>query len=220
MRHRTLVSGLTAFVLFAAVAGRAAQKPQPAVLDDGRLQKSWFGGDFEFRETDDIDYLWVKPGFTLDGRSLHFAEWPQPEFIGPDGASRDTKDKRLAQDMAREMADVFAVGFSNAFGSRLKVSQSEGDVLVEGRIVDCTTGSTAAKVFVGFGAGSGATTIDLRFKDAASGELLMAIHHRVVSGTTWSTTDSKFVDWVDETAELLAKKGAETVYKKGDRVNE
>jgi hypothetical protein len=48
----------------------------------------------------------------------------------------------------------------------------------------------------------------------------MAIHHRVVSGTTWSTTDSKFVDWVDETAELLAKKGAEALYKKGDRVKE
>jgi hypothetical protein len=220
MRQPALVSTLIAVFILAPVASQAGSKPQPAVLDDGRLQKSWFGGDFEFRETDDIDYLWVKPGFTLDGRSLHFAEWPQPEFIGPDGASRDAKDKRLGQDMSREMADVFAVAFSNAFGSRLKVSQSEGDVLVEGRIVDCTTGSTAAKVFVGFGAGSGATTIDVRFKDAASGELLMAIHHRVVSGTTWSTTDSKFVDWVDETAELLAKKGAETVYKKGDRVNE
>ena len=55
MRHRTLVSGLTAVLVLAAVSGRAAQKPQPAVLDDGRLQKSWFGGDFEFRETDDID---------------------------------------------------------------------------------------------------------------------------------------------------------------------
>jgi hypothetical protein len=220
MRHRTLVTGFTAVLFLTAVAGRAAQKPQPAVLDDGRLLKSWFGGDFEFRETDDIDYLWVKPGFALDQHTLHFAAWPAPEFLGEDASGRDTKDMRLAQDMAREMADVFAVGFSNAFGSRLQVSQSEGDILVEGRIVDCTTGSTAAKVFVGFGAGSGATTIDVRFKDAASGELLMAMHHRVVSGTTWSTTDSKFVDWVDETAELLAKRGAESVYKKGDRVNE
>ena len=219
MRMRSLLA-VSLALLLAAASVRAASKPQPSVLDDGRLQKSWFGADLEFRETDDIDYLWVKPGFALDQHKLHFAPWPPPEFVGPDASSRDTKDKRLAQDMAREMSDVFAVGFSNAFGPRLEVSQSEGDVLVEGRIVDCTTGSTAAKVFVGFGAGSGATTIDLRFKDAASGDLLMALHHRVVSGTTWSTTDSKFVDWVDETAELLAKKGAEMLYKKGDRVNE
>jgi hypothetical protein len=217
---RTTTLGLGLVLLLGGVPLAAAQKSQPQVLDDGRLIKDWFGQDVEFRETDDIDYLWVKPGFSLDGRSLHFAGWPTPEFIGPDAASRDTKDKRLAQDMAEEMADVFATAFSNAFGSRLQVSQSSGDVLVEGRVVDCTTGSTAAKVWVGFGAGSGATTIDVRFKDAASGDLLMAIHHRVVSGTTWSTTDSKFVDWVDETAELLAKKGAEALYKKGDRVRE
>ncbi len=218
---RTTLLALGGLVLLlggAPVAG--AQKPQPQVLDDGRLIKSWYGQDIEFRETDDIDYLWVKPGFSLDGRSLHFAAWPAPEFLGSDASERDTKDKRLAQDMNEEMSDVFARAFSNAFGSRLSVSQSEGDVRVEGRIVDCSTGSEAAKFWVGMGAGSGSTTIDVRFEDAASGELLMAIHHRVVSGTTWSTTDSKFVDWVDETADLLSKKGAEALYKKGDRVRE
>ncbi len=46
----------------------------------------------------------------------------------------------------------------------------------------------------------------------------MAIHHRSVSGTTWSTADSKFVKWVDEVAEEGAKKGFDTLYAKGDRV--
>lgn len=203
----------------AAPAG-AADRKQPAVLDEGQLQKSWFGEDVEFREADDIDYLWVRPGFDLAGRALHFAPWPSPEFIGDEAEDRDSKDKRLAQEMAEAMPDVFASAFDNAFGDRLQVSLSEGDVLVEGRIVDCTTGSDAAKFWVGMGAGSGSTTIDLRFKDAASGELLLALHHRVVSGTSWSTTDSKFIDWVDETADQFSRRGAEALYKRGDRVRE
>ena len=86
--------------------------------------------------------------------------------------------------------------------------------------MDCSTGSTAAKVLVGFGAGSGNTTIDLKMVDAASGEPLLAIHHRAVSGSTWSTTDSKIVDWADETAEAGAKKGFDKLYAKGSRVKD
>lgn len=198
----------------------AKEKPQPGVLDEGKLEKSWFGAEVEFREADEIDYFWVKPGFSPEGRTLRFVDWPEPSFLGESAHKRDTKDMRLAQEMNSGMAEVFATAFSNAFQQRLKVSQSAGDVRVEGRIVDCSTGAVAAKVLIGFGAGSGSTTIDLRFKDAKSGELLAALHHRVVSGTTWSTTDSKFVGWVDEMVERFAKKGMEALYKKGGRVKE
>jgi curli biogenesis system outer membrane secretion channel CsgG len=75
-------------------------------------------------------------------------------------------------------------------------------------------------VLVGFGAGSGSTTVDLRVVDAATGETKLAIHHRAVSGTTWSTTDSKFVKWAEELAEEGAKKGFEKLYAKGDRVRD
>ncbi|MCB1009953.1 MAG: hypothetical protein KDB94_13795, partial [Acidobacteria bacterium] len=82
------------------------------------------------------------------------------------------------------------------------------------------TGSAAAKFWVGMGAGSGNTTFDLKFVDAKSGEVVVAIHHRVVSGTNLSTTSSKLVDWVDEFAENVGKKGIETLYKKGKRVKD
>ena len=213
-----LAVGLTLGLAVSPAQGK--DKPQPNVLDEGKLDKSWFGAEVEFREADEIDYFWVRPGFSPEGKTLHFVDWPEPVFLGEGAHKRDTKDMRLAQEMNSGMAEVFDVAFANAFQKRLATSRTRGDVLVEGRIVDCSTGAVAAKVLVGFGAGSGSTTIDLRFKDATSGELLAALHHRVVSGTTWSTTDSKFVNCVDEIVDEFAKKGMETLYKKGDRVRE
>ncbi len=190
--------------------------PATGTLDDGRLVVSWFGDGLVFKESDEIDYLWVKEGFEIDGHTFHFAAWPEPELL----TDRDEKDHRLARQMNSDMARLFHDVTARHWDGRAKASMEEGDVLVEGRIVDCSTGSTAAKVLVGWGAGSGNTTIDLRFKDAASGELLAAMHHRVVSGTTWSTTDSKFVNWADEVAEEIASKGLGTLYARGDTVRE
>jgi len=75
-------------------------------------------------------------------------------------------------------------------------------------------------MWVGFGAGAGNTTIDVRFVDAASGKVLAGFHHRVVSGTSWSTTEGKFFNWVDETAESFAKKGFQKLYAKGKKVKD
>ena len=189
-----------------------------AALDQGRLEPTWFDAGGDFREADEIDYLWVRPGTNLEGKKLRFAAWPEPVFLGKDAAKRDAKDMRLARQMISTMSDVFADSFRNAFGNRISVVDSDEDIRVEGRIVDCSTGATAAKMLVGFGAGAGNTTVDLKFVDARSGEVLVAIHHRSVSGTSWSTTDSKFVKWVDEMTEEAAKKGFEKLYAEGDRV--
>lgn len=191
-----------------------------ATLDDGKLQVSWFSDDAVFREADEIDYLWVSEGFELDGKSLQFKPWPAAEFLGPKASERDEKDHRLAKMMSSTMHEVFASAFAKAYGDRIKTSFESGDVLVEGRIVDSSTGSTAAKMLVGFGAGAGNTTIDVRFVDAASGKVLAGFHHRVVSGTTWSTTEGKFFNWVEDTAEDFAKKGFQKLYAKGKKVKD
>lgn len=205
-------------VLMVALALSSA--PALLALDEGRLDPSWFGPGVEFREADEIDYLWVKPGFSLDGQKLRFVPFPDAEFIGENAAERDEKDHRLAKQMTSTMHDVFASELTKSFGGRLSVVGEGETVRVEGRIVDCSTGSTAAKMLVGFGAGSGGVTFDLKFLDAATGELLMAIHHRSVSGTTWSNTDSKFQGWVEEMAENAAKVGFEKLYARGKRVKE
>jgi curli biogenesis system outer membrane secretion channel CsgG len=215
MRLRFLLTCVWCFAVLALAAPLFA-----ATLDKGKLEVSWFSDDGVFREADEIDYLWVSEGFELDAKSLHFKPWPAPEFLGPKASERDEKDHQLAKMMSSTMHEVFASAFAKAYGDRIKTSVETGDILVEGRIVDSSTGSTAAKMWVGFGAGAGNTTIDVRFVDAASGKVLAGFHHRVVSGTSWSTTEGKFFNWVDETAESFAKKGMQKLYAKGKKVKE
>ncbi len=189
-------------------------------LDEGKLDTAWFGDDREFREADEIDYLWVKPGFSLSGKKVQFAEWNEPQFMGEKAGERDAKDKRLAGNLTGDMPEIFAEAFRNALAGTVTVVKSGGDIKVVGRIVDCTEGSAAAKFWVGMGAGSGSTTFDMKFIDVKSGEVVAAIHHRVVSGSNLSTTDSKFVKWVDEFADRLSKKGLESLYSSGKKAKE
>lgn len=186
--------------------------------DEGRLVPSWFSDQpMTFVETDEIDYLWVADGFELRGKTLHWQEWPEPEeFLSEDGVDRDENDYRLARQLAGEMARSFSDVFEREYPRDFPSSLDEGDILVEGRIVDCSTGNRAAKALVGFGAGAGNTAIDLRFTDKASGEVVMAIHHRVVSGTNWSTTDSKFFKWVKKMGKEIAEDGVQELYRDGE----
>ena len=209
------------FLVFAiACCGLALPAAAAGGFDDGKLDAGWFGNGLEFREADEIDYLWVKPGFSFDGKKVAFSAWEEANFLGEDAGKRDAKDKRLANDLTGEMPGIFAEAFKNALGGKVTVVDSGANLKAVGRIVDCSTGSAAAKFWVGMGAGSGNTTFDLKFVDAKSGEVVVAIHHRVVSGTNLSTTSSKLVDWVDEFAENVGKKGIETLYKKGKRVKD
>ncbi|MEO7795099.1 MAG: DUF4410 domain-containing protein [Thermoanaerobaculia bacterium] len=190
------------------------------MLDEGKLDSSWFGDDREFRKADEIDYLWVKPGFSLSGKKIQFAAWMEPRLLGEKAGERDAKDKRLANNLTGDMPEIFAEAFRNGLAGTVTVVKSGGDVKVVGRIVDCTEGSAAAKFWVGMGAGSGNTTFDMKFLDVKSGELVAAIHHRVVSGSNLSTTDSKFIKWVDEFAEHLSKRGLEALYSSGKRAKD
>lgn len=216
---------LTLLAPEASAKKKGRDKKQPTVatgtLDDGKLEVAWFSNDgLAFVEADQIDYLWVREGFSLDGKTFHFAEWPEPEFLGEGASERDENDRRLARQMNADMGRSFAETLGPVFGNKASTSTSEGDVKVEGRIVDCSTGNTAAKMLVGFGAGAGYTTVDLKFTDAASGELVAAIHHRVVSGTSWSTTDSKFFKWIRKMGEELGEEGFWGLYQNGDPVSE
>ena len=150
---------------FTLLATALASASGAATLDEGKLDPAWFGGVSEFREADEIDYLWVAPGFALDGMKVRFVEWPEPEFLGPKASERDAGDQRLARQMNSTMHELFRDAFAGAFGGRIQVVDSGEDLRIEGRIVDCSTGAVAAKVLVGFGAGSGSTTVDVRFVD-------------------------------------------------------
>ncbi|MEO8196081.1 MAG: hypothetical protein ABI689_05120 [Thermoanaerobaculia bacterium] len=203
---------LSLIPLFPASAGR--------LLDEGKLDPAWFGSDLEFRKTDEIDYLWVKPGFVLNGKKLQFAAWEEPQFKGEKAADRDSKDKRLANDLTGGMPEIWSEAFQNGLEGTVTVVKTGGNLKAIGRIVDCSGGSAAAKFWVGMGAGSGNTTFDLKFVDVQSGELVAALHHRVVSGSSLSTTDSKLIKWVDEFAEELAKKSLDQLYNSGKKAKD
>ena len=214
LTNRSAVLAVALTALLSSSAG--AQK----FFDEGKLDPSWFGDAVEFRKSDEIDYLWVKPGFALDGAKIRFVEWEPAIFLGEKAGERDAKDKRLANELTEDMHNDFAEAFRNALGGKVEVVSSKETIRAVGQIVDCTTGSAAAKFWVGMGAGSGATTFNLKLVDAKSGEMVAAIHHRVVSGSNLSTTDSKLVKWIDEFAEQIAKTPLAKLYQDGKKAKD
>lgn len=221
-RYRSLIL-LMVLVLAFALAAMPAQAKKSRTLDDGSLEIDWFeeGADLEFRETDNVDYLWVSDDFSLkalEDLTIHFPDWPDPEFIGEDADDRDNDDRSLARRMNRLMPQFFNDAFDIAWDGRVDTSFEEGRIKVTGRITDCSTGNSAAKYFVGFGAGQGYVAIDVKMVDTESGKLLMALHHRVVSGTNISNTESKFSKWVGKLSDDIADEGLVRMYEGGDRM--
>lgn len=207
-----------AFATPNAFAKKSGGAPPSGKLDEGRLDPAWYGGPRAFVETEEVDYFWVAEGFSAEGHTFHFQDWEDPKMLGEDAEDRDANDMRLARELNSEMPRLFVESLGPELGGPLATSLDQGDIVATGRIVDCSTGSVAAKAFVGWGAGAGNVTIDMKFVDAKSGEMVAALHHRVVSGTNWSTSDSKFVRWVGKLAQELKKNGFAGLYRGGDRV--
>jgi hypothetical protein len=164
-------------------------------LDGGKVDPGWFGNpDLTFKNTETVDYLWVKPGFSVEGKTIQVAPWQDPVFLGK---KRDAKDSAKAVDLTDRMSGLLRGGLTVGLEGTAKVSREAGDYKLEGRVVDVNAGSKGAKWMVGFGAGSAAATWDIKITDAATGELLVAIHHRSISGTMMSEIEDKIAKWVE-----------------------
>lgn len=196
----TLVLSLALVPLGALAAGR---------MDEGLLDPAWFGGEVEFRTLEDVDYLWVADGFSLEGKTLEIADWEDPQFLGKE---RDAKDSAQAYELTSSMPNWLRGGLGSALQGRTQVSRDAGHVVVHGRFVDVNAGSKAAKWIVGMGAGSATATWDMKFVDSESGELLAAIHHRAISGTNMSEIDDKIIKWLDEDLGPVLRQGLGNAY--------
>lgn len=190
--------------------------------DDGQLVTGWFGAaDLPWRDGGRrLDYLWVRDGFRIDGRTFHFRPWEEPVFLGEDADDHDEEDMRLAKQITATVHEVFAEILGEEWRGKAHTSTRGGDVVVRGRIVSCGTGNRTTKMLVGFGAGSGHITFDLKFNDASTGELLAAIHHRTLSSSAWTTTDSRLTQWIERLGRAVAKDGFVELYKDGDEVDD
>lgn len=197
MKLRRIVPWIALLALLTPLPAAAAKSG----LDDGLLDPAWFPGAGEFRETPSFDYVWVKDGFTFQGRTVHVKDWEGPVWLDEE---RDVKDRSKGEELTEVMPAWLRGALKGALGDTAPVSKDEGDLIVEGRFVDVNAGSKAAKWIVGFGAGSAAATWDIKFVDAASGEVVAAIHHRSISGTHLSDIDDKIRKWMQEFAGAAA----------------
>lgn len=165
--------------------------PSSVRLDGGLLDAQWLGVAGTWRAAHGIDYLWVKPGFTLAGRTLRLEPWPAPVFLN---GERDSADSSLATRLTDSMPDRLERALSDAGIPR--VSRTEGDIRVTGRFVDCNAGSRVMRLMAGAQAAIANATWDIKLVDAATGETVAAVHHRGVSGVDSRNLSEKIDRWL------------------------
>ena len=185
-----------------APAAKPAAAPLPK-LDAGLLDPAWFGGAVSFTKSEEVDFFWVKPNTAFSGHTIWMKLWEDPALLQK---GRDGKDNAKATVLTDSISATLRGALAGAFNGKTKFSRTEGDLELIGRVVDCNAGSTAAKWLVGFGAGQENVTFDLKILDANTKELLVAVHHRTISGTYLSNIDSKLVKWAEKFGIFLAQK--------------
>ena len=157
-----------ALTLAASAAASAAAAVDEQRLDDGRLDPAWFGSGVEFRTTSVIDYVWVKPGFSLKGKRLRIEAWPEPVFVAKE---RRPRDAARAYELAEQMPLRLRTVLRRSLQGFAEVTTEGGDLVLSGRLVDYVAKGTMGK-------STPQATWDIKITDAASGELLAAVHHR------------------------------------------
>lgn len=176
----------------AAPAAPAAPSRPFRILDDGLLQESWFGVPVDFQSGKEIDFLWVKPGLNLAGHQIRLRSWEPAVMLQK---QRDERDVKKADELTYLFPLVLRNTLGSAFGKRVKLSSSDGDLTLTGRFVDVNAGSQNAKLFIWMGAGSGTATWDLKLVDSRTNELMLAVHHRCVSGSALTEVQDKLEKW-------------------------
>jgi hypothetical protein len=179
--------------------------PAPAsakTYDAGLLEETWFGPQVPFRKNLDIDFFWVKPDFDLANHELRLQAWEPPVMLAK---GRGEQDIAKAKELTYLFPILLRSDLSKALAGKAKLSSAQGDLVLQGRFVDVNAGSDNVKFFVGFGAGSATATWDLKIVDQASGELLLAIHHRCVSASAFSGIQDKLQKWSRRFAQFLSQ---------------
>jgi hypothetical protein len=160
-------------------------------LDDGRLDPAWFGPAVEFRTTSLIDYVWVKPGFSVKGMRLRVERWPDPVFLGKE---RKGRDAAMAFDLAESMPLRIRSTLRRSLKGIAEIVSEGGDLVLSGRLVD----------YVGKGtmrAANPQATFEIKITDAGSGDLLVAVHQRKFMSI--STTAERIDMWLEKFGEAL-----------------
>ena len=115
-------------------------------------------------EGDNVDWIWTKPGVNLS----QYKTVAVPEF----GNLSNQTDVTAQDLLTRNMKD----GLSRRFG--LKVVDKNADITVNGAMVDYFTGNTAARIWVGYGAGEPFTEVEVYVVDNKTKEIISKVRNQ------------------------------------------
>ena len=191
-----------------AIAGSQPTAPRegPLKLDDGQLDPAWFGAGhpIEFHNTRVVDYLWVKQSLTLKGHGLHLERWESP-LRDPDD---EEVDRRKAMELTGVLPSDCQKEWEEVFKGDPACSRTAGGIRVVGRIVDINVKSSF------WSSAWPILTFDLKFTDKETGELLVAMHHRVAQQQRQAMKR-----WFRKVAEAM-NEGLEKAYASGAKAKD
>lgn len=179
---------------------QVAGDPVPPDLDDGLLDPAWFGPGVRFSADPEVDYVWVRPGLNLRGRSLQVKAWEGPVFLK---RGRDRRDRAAADHFTSAFPPILGEALAAGLRSRCTLVEANPDYVLEGRFVDMNAGNPDLQAQVGWGAGAGSATWDLKLVDARTGVPVLAAHHRVIALTNRITLRDRLEEWAQTFAHFL-----------------
>jgi hypothetical protein len=135
-------------------------------------------------EGDSVDWIWTKPGVNLS----QFKTVQVPEFENISSQTDVT-----AQDLlTRNMKD----GLSRRLG--LTVVEKNADITVKGAMVDYFSGSSAARIWVGYGAGEPFAEVEVYVVDNKTKEIISKVRNQSHDYGIDSAIASTISDIIDE----------------------
>lgn len=170
-------------------------------LDEGLLDPEWFGPRITFRQDDEVDFVWMQPGLNLKGRSIQVKAWEDPVFLR---RGRDEADREAADRLTSAFPPALEQALERGLRKRCTLVRETPDFVLVGRFVDVNAGNRRLKEQVGWGAGAGTATWDLKLVEARTGRTVLAAHHRVVSLTLDITLRDRLEEWARTFSHFLS----------------
>jgi len=145
-----------------------------------------------------VDYAWLKPGLNLNGHTISVLGWTLPQFHTANG-----KVQARVTYFSNRFPSLLQYALVSAGKGRLKVA-TEGDLQLQGQVVDFKPASAASQFLGGFGKFSETLTWNLALVDRRTREVVAGFQHQLVNHTdsAWAL-DSQTQAWADAWAPAL-----------------
>jgi len=161
--------------------------------------RSEYFGDLVLKEGDDLDYIYHDAAVNLRNATIQVMDFemlaPEPE----DEADEDDQDDVRWADAGKRFKEIIIQKATPEIKPKYGIAFTSGgaDYVMKGRILEFNRGSRAARFFVGFGAGSGYLTFDMKIMDK-SGKIVLAAHHKRLAARVYDDLVDLMNDVADD----------------------